>query len=418
MMVRALARGLAALTTVACTAPPGGSSAFMPAPSKPAPELPQKPGDPGWRVLTSVAECDATIAVDPAAQGRARTWRPCASGTAGCSELAPMPGQQDITLEAANTASGVQVVVVESGGERQRISLGPLDGPPFLVLDLKREGGCRFVLALFAASSAALRLSRDAGGDVYFAGPLRADDSWHRPAAREPPGEGFVGPGGSMSLAGRTIVQADPGRGVRRSDPETGRFGPAQPAADARAAFAFGDSIVFASDKAISVSTRPDRAPVLLYEATSGHTLGPLRREGDAFYWVEGSFDQFGKPSSVPDYRELWMANATDDFRAFEARPVAGADVDPHAGRGRHGVGTMRAGGTRVAYRYHPPESEVDKVRVVVKDVITHERRILRLGPEWFGDILFVTAEELGVEIDTVEGKVYRRFRLETLERL
>ena len=307
---------------VACTAPEPAAEvpAWLRDDGERAPaDLPEKPGDPRWRVLTSIPECDAHLAADPAKLGRTLEWRPCATGKPGCRELVPPYinsafGQIDISLLAATTARGVQVLLFEPNGgpERQRISVGPLDGPPFIVFDLKSHGGkCSFVNALFAADSAAVALIREANIDhnetIWFAGPLRADPAWHEPAARILTPQTAVRTG-ETSLSGRSLVHAHE-EGVRRSDPASASFLPVQAAPGMHHGFAVGASYVYATGDRIVVAAAPG-APIPLYASPEGAVIGPAYLEGERFFWAQGyGKDQVGRFDRI----ELWTALATDD---------------------------------------------------------------------------------------------------------
>jgi hypothetical protein len=87
---------LALAALAACTAPEPVAQVpewLRPADERPSEDLPEKTGDPHWRVLPALARCDAHLSADPVAVGRTLAWQPCAVGPPGCRMLAPAPDE-------------------------------------------------------------------------------------------------------------------------------------------------------------------------------------------------------------------------------------------------------------------------------------------------------------------------------------
>lgn len=423
-MTRARLATLASLA-LACTAPEPTAQVpdwLRPAADVPPAPLSQKPGDPQWLTLSSIAPCDAYLAAAPAAVGRLLEWQTCPEGQPGCRALLPEPDSQraqlfggglDYTLHAGWTASGVHLAIVDHS-EREKIALAPLDGPPYLVLDLANfKGRCHFLRADFAEASASLTLTESDGpadsAAIFFAGPLHADPAWHTPAARHDRV-------GRVSLSGRSLVLAD--EAIRRSDPQTGVFTELA-RTDSCCAYAVGTSVVFLSRGQILAAVTPGAAPLVLHEPEPA-TIHELHMVGGAFYWTRGIGHWTRGVGQGPwqiDHVELWTAPATDEPARFAARKITDLDLQQTPGQhgGRVAVGSLVIGGGKVAVSHH--HEPTDSSRVIVVDVASGAQRVWQPGPgAGVSRVVFVSPEELAAEVrGSNNHETYKRIRHDTL---
>jgi hypothetical protein len=393
---------LAALALAACT-----SSA--PAIERPAPAQavapaapPAKPGPPDWRPMPSIPVCDALYAVRPETIAPLE-WKPCPGGQAGCRDLVdpkpPDPSFEtgvDIYLRAGTTASGVYLVVHDEhvAPERARVSVGPLDGPPFLVIDFHDyKGPCRLGYSEFAADAAALvfyRAETDMDSEtIYFTGPLRADPAWFEPAARVPPRIHGV----DDAVDALLVVDINTGRFVRAP-------------ASTEHEYVVGAS--FVSVIRSSIVAGPLGAPPRVLHTAPGRWIGPVRTDGGALYWVQAIRGE--RPRDLSG-GELWTATATDDPAELAARKVC--DIDPGIDlKDLRGFGHGTIGGDKVAAIH----VEDEQAQVDVIDVATGKRRRWRPeGDTRVDSVLFVSADELGLAVQTAGLHGYRRVRLDAL---
>jgi hypothetical protein len=410
-----------AAALAACTAPE--PTAQVPDWLRPPEEraqvpLSEKPGDPRWLVLPELARCDANLAAAPAAVGRDLEWKPCPGGQVGCRALiADRVTERGVfgtgltyQLHAGWTASGVMLAIHEAigGTEREHISLAPLDGPPFLVLDMQRRSGdCDFVRADFADAGAAIVLAHGGVLDrqtIYLGGPLRSDPMWHRPLAHGPQ---F----GSVSIAGRSIITV--GGDVRRSDPQTGEF--IQFTDDTTAiccGYAVGTSIVFLGPGQIRVAVTPGAPSRVLHTRSGSGTVTGLVAQDGVLYWAEGAG---ARPKGGYDSIELWTAPATDDPAHFAPRRITELGLhslpDRHAGLGE--TDELMIGGGKIAVRYNDASGTA---RLIVVDGATGERRTWQPRPDVAPlDLLFVSPHEVGVAINVDDNHAYMRVRLDAM---
>lgn len=410
-----------AVALAACTAPEPTAQVpdwLRPPEERAAVPLSEKPGDPRWLVLPELAQCDATIAAAPAAVGRNLEWKPCPGGQVGCRALiadpvadrGPFGTHLPYQLLAAWTASGVILSIYDPDGgpERAHVSLAPLDGPPFLVLDLPSRGGrCNFVRADFSDAGATIAViddSRPQTAMLYLGGPLRADPMWHRPLARGTLNE-------SVSLAGRSIIAV--GGGVRRSDPQTGEF--VKVADDFMAlccGHAVGTSIVFMGPGEIRAAVTPGAPSRLLYPRSGPGHLNSFVAQDGAFYWAKG---QGSRTEGGYEAVELWTAPVTDDPTRFTPRKITSLGLHKLPGDypGLGHADTLEIGGGKFAVLY---KDASDTARLLVVDAATGERRMWQPRPGVTPrELLFVGPQEVGAAVDVDGTFAYMRVRLDAL---
>jgi hypothetical protein len=373
------------------------------APAAPAREVaPAVPstglGAPEWRPMPLFPMGNALHAARPA-ELPPLEWKPCPGGQVGCRSLVdpkpPDPPDEtgvDIRLQAGTTASGVYLMVSDeyAAPERARVSLGPIDGPPFLVIDF--DDFVKLGHAEFAADAAALVFHRTSGVDaetIFFTGPLRADPSWFEPAARVP-------------LA-RDVDDTIDARLV--ADLVTGRF--VRAPASTNHKFVIGASFVSAIDA--SLVAGPIGAPPRVLHTAPGKWIGRVFTDGRALFWAQAVRGE--RPYDQSE-RELWTATATDDPAALTARKVC--DLGPRSDiRSLGGLGSVVLGGGKAAM-YHIDDDV--QLQIDVVDVVTGERRRWRPdGDTRANGILFVSVEELGLVVSSSGLRGYRRVRLDAL---
>lgn len=375
------------LTLAACTAA-APSANLDPRPGPPP--LPERPGDPRWRLLPELAGCDVSLAADPTAVGRTLAWDPCPTGQVpGCRVLhddhpTTLTHVDPYKLSAGWTDAGVMLAIhdPEANPKRPRLTLAPLDGPPLLVFDLSYES-CQFHQALFADAAAMVAIfdhrTREQPIVRVLVGPLGPDAAWHSPVAA------------TDVVAPLSFSSTTPLVGVRRPDARTGTFTPvADPSSSACCGYAVGVSTVLVADGQLRVvdpggASRPLR--------TAGRIAG-LVHVGGAFYWAEG-VDPIGEGfKSI----ELWTAPATADPAAFAARRIAELPLHflPHQVRDE--FGPLVVGGGHIAF-YHL-ERDLPGPRVSIVDIATGARRrfVSREGLIAVG-ALFVDADEVGIDV-------------------
>lgn len=302
------------------------------------------------------------------------------------------------------TASGVYLMVSDeyAAPERERVSLGPIDGPPFLVIDF--DDSVELGQAVFAADAAALVFHRTSGVDaetIFFTGPLRADPSWFEPAARVPLARQID------DAVDATLVE----------DLVTGRF--VRAPASIKHTFVIGESFVSAVGPSLVVG--PIGAPPRVLYTAPGKWIGRVLTDGRALFWaqavrherphhskLQAYYDQYGYGQSDP---ELWTATATDDPAALTAHKVCDLGPRSHISN-LGGLGAVVLGGGKAAM-FHIDRDGHTQVDVV--DVATGERRRWQSDGLYTTGILFVNADELGLEVWSSEKRGYRRVLLDAL---
>lgn len=415
------ARGWLTAVGLACCTGPGPEPAREPEVTPPPARtgLPDEPGDPSWRVLDLGPGCTAHVAAHPAGRGRTLEWRPC-PGQPGCRALVmpyadrrgPFDHPVGFELAAGMTARGIHVAAYErnESGDHDRVSIAPLDAPPFVVFDL--VGRCSPSTALFAADAAALAVNLVADERPerrFFAGPLHTDAAWYAVAAQESLAVSVR----DLSLVGRTIVTTDRDGRIRRADRTTGEFAEIHGEPHARAGFAHGNSVVFATPTALAVAVRGGKRSVQLHRAPPGQVVGSLDVEGDAMYWTQGvAAEQAHDGYATID---LWTAPVTDDPGELRPRRIGTTELRRFPDAGTWVVDSLHTGGGMLAYLHHPKHSH-DRGRVVVMNARTGEARVWRPAegtrPR---SVVFVGPDELGLEVMIEGTRGYLRIALDTL---
>lgn len=350
--------------------------------------------------LPALAACGAGLAVDPAADGRLLAWDACPSGQDGCRVLEGGDGVA-YRLDAGWTEAGVVLAI----DEYDRLTLAPLDGPPFLVLTIADVARCDFFDVAFDGGSAAIGVdtSSDSGetSRIYLAGPLRPDSAWHQPAARL---RGF----GQVSLSGRTLVTIR--GGLQRSDPRSGEFtamfhGPAT-----CCGAAVGASTVFVADRRnILVHSDAGGLPQVLHRAPEGEEVADLHRVGGAFYWAQSVGARADARGTRVDRVELWTAAVTDQPSRFIPHKLT--DLARHTFPGERWEDGIVAGGGKLAVL------DLDAAEPVVEVVDVTTGALRRWSPESAPRrVVFVDADEIGVEFRRSDATYqYMRVSLDTL---
>lgn len=342
-------------------------------------------GNTFWFTLKVPEGCVARVARDPDTDVPVARWAAC-PGVAGCQTLAPpaseAPRVGPLRLLHANTREGQQIAVYSGHGAHQRVQIGPLDDPPYVVVDVDASGGkCSLGQVAFGDSNAIVELigvGPKSAVDRYFLdGPLRSSMIWYDATMRIAPGSlGDIIPGG-YAAPGSSITLYDHRSRLIRGEPATGQFtvllqDPRWSNIDWIAAA--GETLL------LGTATIPERTgfipvnsstPVPLLEVPRGGGTSPVVVDGDRLYWAEG---RGRDENNNYDEIDLWTGPVPGEGR-FTPRRIAGTD--------QRTMMQLHAGGERVAYLTYAADPMQSRALVVVDVANGGSRRVTTtpLGP-------------------------------------
>ncbi len=335
-------------------------------------------GNTFWFALKVPEGCVTRVARDPGADVPVARWVTC-PGVDGCQTLAPPAGDPPqagpLRMIYADTREGQQMAVFTGQGMHQRVQIGPLDGPPYVVVDVDgSDGKCSLGQVALGRYNAIVELiavgPQDAVDRYFLDAPLGSSMIWYEARMRIAPGSlGDLIPGGYVA-EDSAITLYDQRSRLIRGDLASEKF--TVLLEDPR--WFNIDWIVAAGDTLLlGTATIPERSgfipvnsrtPIPLFDVPPGGGTSPVVVAGDRLYWAEGrGRDKNNRYQEI----DLWT-RPLPGGAPFTPRRIAGTDQ-------RHMM-QLHAGGERVAYLTYADDAKQVRELVVVDVADGGSRRV------------------------------------------
>lgn len=343
----------------AATKPPPGPETRPERRTQPEPEPALRPTDPSWHDVEIGEACVLRMAQAPAALTMPMEWQACDGGGDGCLETttaleeSPMVGY---TLQGFHGAEGIITVArLSLPGPLTRMLVGPLDGDPFLAIELSEGEGCELGGIAMGDDEGVLEVAYDHAhgyaSRAYLQGPLHQSPQWSTVAARllRRDYPGFIAES-VASVGGRVFVLASGGP-LRTFDVDADRWVEiAETHRGWTCCMNTSTELIALTRESIPevvVGTRLGADAVPLLEPARGGGVSELRFDGDRAVWVEGE----GRNANN-EYRrvELWTGRLDSTPAIVDRRRVVeigGRFVSPPLVGGGMALVWSRNGGAR-----------------------------------------------------------------------